>query len=48
MAWFGTEKVLGKEKNIKENNFLMFSFTMENIIKKKIKYKENSLKFYTF
>ena len=47
MVRFGTHKVLGKEKNIKENDFLMFSFTMKNI-KEKIKYNENSLKLYTF
>ena len=31
MARFGTQKVLSKEKNIKENDFLMFSFTVKNI-----------------
>ena len=27
---YGSQKVLGKEKNDKKNNFLMFGFTMEN------------------
>ena len=36
MARFGSRKILGKEKNIKENDFLIFSFTMKkksNIMK---------------
>ena len=28
---FGFRKVLGKEKNVKENYFLMFGFTMKNM-----------------
>ena len=44
MAQFGSRKILGKEKNIKENDFLIFSFTM----KKKIKNNENSSKFDIF
>ena len=34
---FDYKKILGKEKKIKKNNFLMFGFTIENILKK-IKY----------
>ena len=32
-AWvmFGSWKVLGKEKNIEENNFFMFVIIMENM-----------------
>ena len=34
---FGSQKVLGKEKkNIKENYFLMFGFTMENAKERQI------------
>ena len=35
-----------KKKKTKENDFLMFGFTMKNI--KKIKYNHNSSKFYIF
>ena len=31
MTIFGSQKILGKEKNIKKNSFLMFGFTIENI-----------------
>ena len=38
--------MLGKEKKFKENDFLMFGFTMGNI--KKIKYNQDCFKFYMF
>ena len=28
---FGSQKVSRKEKNVKENDFFMFSFIMENV-----------------
>ena len=28
---FGSQKILGKEKNVKKNGFLTFGFTIENI-----------------
>ena len=39
-------KILGKENNIKKNDFLKFDFTMKNI--KKIKYNKIFSKFYIF
>ena len=38
--------MLGKEKKFKKNVFLMFGFIVGNI--KKIKYNQNSSKFYMF
>ena len=31
MTIFGSQKILGKEKNVKKNSFLMFGFTIKNI-----------------
>ena len=31
MVTFGTQKVLGKEKILRKNDFLMFGFTMKNL-----------------
>ena len=36
MAPFEIRKVLGKEKNTKKNDFVMFGFTIENVKKNQI------------